>query len=88
MADILTHPLMRGTTDRTIAADLRASLYASRIGLEAGRTWGSFKQAMEGLGITEDMPLASIEFGVSQYGNGRIVVDVNEDGLEVREAKR
>lgn len=55
----------------------------------ANRTVGEFKRALELLGAKDDDPLASIEYGVSQYGSGYIRLERDEDGaIEVREASR
>lgn len=79
-------PQPRGTTNLTIVADLKASILA-RAGMPAGATWGEFKEAMRHLGIADDMPLASIEYGVSQFGNGRLVLDTEPDGVVIREGR-
>lgn len=78
MADIL--PL---TTNRTIAQALRESLRLR--GAAAGQTFGDFIEACRALGIRDGDPLGSIEYGVAQMGTGRIVFEVNEDGVEIRE---
>lgn len=72
-------------TTSHIAWDLAAVLRTR--GAVAGNTWGSFKAAMEALGVKDDMLLASIEFGVAQDGTGRIVAEIDPDlgELEVRE---
>jgi hypothetical protein len=67
-----------------IREQLTASLIA-RNGIPAGQTVGSFIEALRAFG--EDTPLASVEFGISQWGNGRLVVDVTPQGLEIREGK-
>jgi hypothetical protein len=76
----------KGTTNRTLVSDLSASLVARR-GVPAGLTYGDFKEAMRQLGVTDDMPLASIEYGCSRYGNGRLTLDTASDGVEIREGK-
>ena len=88
MGHILTHPSSepRGTTDKTIVRDLRASL-AVRRGAKSGETFGDFLAGVRSLGVTDDMPLSMIEFGVSQLGNGYITVDTNENGIEIREGR-
>jgi hypothetical protein len=88
VGEVITHPSSApgGTTNQTIASDLRASL-AMRCGFVAGSTWGDFKAAMARAGITDDMPLASIEYGIRRQSTGRITVDVDEGGIEIREAR-
>jgi len=87
-ATIVVHPSTpaRGTTNATIVQDLKASILA-RAGVPAGQTWGEFKEAMRHLGVSDDMPLASIEYGVSQVGNGRLVIDTEPHGIEIREGR-
>lgn len=81
-------PSVVGTTNATIGRDLQASL-AARRGVSAGTTVGEFKQALAQLGVTDDMDLASIEYGVARFGNGCLVVDVDPDGngIEIREGR-
>jgi hypothetical protein len=67
-----------------IREQLTASLIA-RHGIPAGQSVGDFIQALRAFG--EDTPLASIEYGISQWGNGRLVVDVMPEGIEVREGQ-
>lgn len=88
MGSIVTHPSSqpRGTTAATLEADLRASI-AVRRGVDAGRTFGDFIAGARRLGVTDDMPLSMIEYGCSQYGNGNVTVDTNEDGIELREGR-
>jgi len=76
----------KGTTNRTIVRDLQASLVARR-GVPAGTTVGDFKDALRQLGVTDDMPLSSIEYGVSQWGNGSLTLDTDESGVEIREGR-
>lgn len=59
-------------------------------GVFAGQTFGGFVQAALRLGVTDDTPLASIEFGVSRHGNGRLTIDRDADplGIELREGRR
>lgn len=55
----------------------------------ANRIFGEFKRACEQLGIRDDDPLGSIEYGVSQYSTGYIRKDVDDDGaVEIREVSR
>lgn len=79
-------PEVRGTTNATVVTDLKASILA-RMGVPAGLTWGDFKEAMRHLGVSDDMPMASIEYGVSRYGNGRLTIDTASDGVEIREGR-
>ena len=51
----------------------------------AGRTVGQFINALRALGLTDDMGLASIEYGVAQMGSGRLVAEIGDHGIEVRE---
>jgi hypothetical protein len=53
--------------------------------VSVGSTFGQFIEACRQLGITDDLPLASIEYGVARFGSSRIVVEVGEQGIEVRE---
>ena len=77
----------RITTDETLGRDLRASLTA-RTGVSAGTTWGSFRWAMAVLGVRDDDRIASIEYGCSRLGgNGIIVRDDADDGVEIREVR-
>lgn len=74
------------TTNDTIVADLRASLIAR--GVDAGSTVGDFIAALRQAGIRECDALASIEFGVGQYGMRRIVFERDgNDAVEVREVR-
>ena len=73
-----------GTTNRTIARDLTASLTA-REGVPGGHTLGEYKAALSALGLTDDTRIASIEWGISQSGNGRVILDVTSEGIELRE---
>lgn len=82
-----SRPPQGGTTNATIAADLTASLFLRAKGVDAGQTVGDFIAALRQLGITDDMPLASIEYGIRKIGSGRVTVDVEHDGLEIREAR-
>lgn len=55
----------------------------------ANRTVGEFKRALELLGVKDSDPLASIEYGVSQYGSGYVRLERDEDGaIEIREVSR
>ncbi len=76
---------MKATTNDTIAADLRATLQQRR-GFYAGVTFGDFIAACKAAGMSTHTDLASIEFGIAQYGSGRIRVDFTDKGAEVREA--
>ena len=67
-----------------IERDLQHSLTLRR-GAAGGTTLAEWLDALLSLGVSLDMPLASIEWGVSRYGNGRVTVDTSEDGLELRE---
>ncbi len=51
----------------------------------AGRTFGQFIEACRALGVTNDMDLASIEYGCARFGSGRMVVEIGEQGIEIRE---
>ena len=51
----------------------------------AGHTFGSFVEACRKLGITDEMELASVEYGIAQLASGRLVAEVGPDGIEVRE---
>jgi len=73
----------RVTTDGTIADDLRASI--QQRGFYAGVTFGDFVAACKAAGMTKHTELASIEYGIAQYGSGRIRVEQTDDGVEVRE---
>jgi len=85
-AAIVQHPSSQpGTTNRTIVQDLMASLTARR-GVPGGTTVGDFVHALVGA-VPLDLPLASIEWGVSQLGNGRLVIDTSPDGVEIREGR-
>lgn len=54
-----------------------------------GHTWGSFKAAVEQLGVRDNDTLASIEVGVRAYPTGWIHKDLDEDGgIEIREVSR
>ena len=67
-------------------SDIREQLTASLIvrrGVPAGNTVGSFIDALRTFG--EDTRLASIEFGIALGGNGRLVVDMTDEGIEIRE---
>lgn len=77
---------MKITTDDTLVKDLRASLHA-REGVSAGLTWGSFKWAMAQLGVRDDDALASIEYGCALGGNGQLVRDDDDGGIEIRERR-
>lgn len=68
----------------TLTDVLRASLACTE-GKWAGYTFGSFIAAVRALGVTDDMPLSSIEFGVAQSGNGCITVDIEQGAIEIRE---
>lgn len=68
-----------------IARDLKASLIARGAAKPVGSTWGSFKSAVEALGVRDDDTLACIEYGVRYAGSSYIVRDEDEDGIEVRE---
>jgi hypothetical protein len=84
---IVHHPSSaRGTSNATIVRDLRASL-AVRRGLAFDGTVGGFFAAVYALGVTNDMPFSMCEFGVSQLGNGFVTVDVEEDGVAIREGR-
>jgi hypothetical protein len=51
-----------------------------------GHTVGHFIEALRRLGLRDEDTLASIEYGTSQMGHGRIVAEFNDDGhVEVRE---
>jgi hypothetical protein len=50
-----------------------------------GHTFGSFIEACRKAGITDDMELGSIEVGIARFGSGRIVAEIGEAGIEVRE---
>jgi len=63
---------------------LDASLYA-RQGIPAGTSIGDFVEAL--LQCGRDQPLASIEYGISSWGTGRLIVDVTEQGIEIRESR-
>jgi hypothetical protein len=78
---------VRVTTPFTLKDDLRNTLRER--GAVAGNTWGSFIDAMAALGVRRDDLLASIEFKVSTFGSGRLVIEQNEDGegWEVREKR-
>ena len=80
---VLTLDGQRITTPATLEADLRASLAAR--GHDAGYTFGQFWDACMAAGATRETPLVSIEFGVARYGQRRIVVSFEADGMEVRE---
>lgn len=70
------------TTNQTIAADLRRSLQARR----RVRTLAEFIDAALEAGIRLNEPLASIEFGVTAFGNGQLVLEMNDSGdYEIRE---
>lgn len=77
---------MRVTTDDSVIDDLRASVNA-RQGVAAGSTFGEFLAACRRMGIRDEDKLASIEFGVSAYGNGWITRDDDIDGISVREKR-
>lgn len=86
---ILVHPSSgypRVTTNSTTERDLRISLL-SRSGVPAGLTFGDFISAMRQLGVTDATPLASIEYGCGQFGNGRLTRDDASDGVEIREGR-
>jgi hypothetical protein len=51
----------------------------------AGRTFGQFIEACRTLGVTDDMDLASIEYGCARFGSGRMVVEIGDSGIEIRE---
>lgn len=52
----------------------------------AGKTFGEFVAACYQAGLTSATPLASIEFGVAEFGKRRIVVEDDEFGAsEIRE---
>jgi hypothetical protein len=72
------------TTNDTTGRDLRASL-SLRHGVPTGNTWGAIKAAMTVLGVRDDDRIASIEYGVMQFGSGRIVRDDAPDGIEIKE---
>jgi hypothetical protein len=73
-----------------LTRDLKASLRAA--GIRCGSTWGEFKRGIDALetayGLTESTPFSSIEVGVSQHGNGRMFIDVEIDGIDVKEGRR
>lgn len=77
----------RITTNRTVQSDLERSLRAKGA-VPAGSTWGDFKRAVAELGVQDDHHLASIEYGTAQLGNGWIVLDQDEAGMEIRELGR
>lgn len=72
------------TSDTSLERDLRAS-WAARKPIE---TIGDFLNVLMARGLTLDVPLASIEFGISQYGDRRIVIDETPEGVEIRESTR
>jgi len=76
----------KGTTNDTIAQDMRASI-AARRGVSFDGTVGGFIDALPQLGIQREMPLAMIEYGVSQYGNGTLIVDTEDGGIAIREGR-
>ena len=67
-----------------IAEQLQAAIIV-RMGIPGGQTIGSFIEALRTFG--EDTLLASIEYGIAQDGNGRIVAELTEQGLEIREGR-
>lgn len=73
-------------THRTVPAETRPTLLIP--GIYAGTTWGSFKAAVESLGIRDDYELVGIEFGMASTGMGRILAEVDADGLTIREVCR
>lgn len=81
MADVLTHHPKITLTDV-----LKASIACTE-GTWAGHTFGSFLAAVRALGVTDDMPLSSIEFGVAQTGTGCITVDIDQGAIEIREKR-
>ena len=75
------------TTDETVARDLRASMHV-REGVPVGNTWGAFKAAMLILGVQDEDRIASLEYGISVFGLGRIQREDAAEGVEIREVKR
>jgi hypothetical protein len=80
MAKINTMPFP--TTGETLAYHLKQSLIASGVAKPAGTTWGEFKQAGDQL-LTDDTPVAFIEFGVKADGLRAIERCDDEDPLGV-----
>ena len=73
----------RITTDDTLTDDLLASLRLH--GVKAGRTVAEFFGALSALGLRPDDVLGSVEYGIASDGNGRLVIEDNGNGWEVRE---
>lgn len=83
MAKMLPMP----TTDTTLSYALKKSLIATGKYPAAGDTFGSFIDACRQLGISDETPLAFIEFGVKQGGLGALERSDGEDvrGVGIRE---
>jgi hypothetical protein len=73
-------------TDRKhLEADLRASIRAR--GWDAGVTLAQFYDACLKAGATPQTPLRSIEYGVMVGGTGRIVIEFEDEGMDVKEIR-
>lgn len=71
-----------------VRARVAASLRAQR-GVPAGTTWGDFVAAMAALGVAQGDTISSLEYGISQVGSGRLVLDRDDSGaVEIREVAR
>lgn len=75
------------TSDATLSRDLVASLNRQD-GISAGLTWREFQAAMTLLGVGPEDRIASIEFGCTQFGTGRLMREDAPDGIEIRESTR
>jgi hypothetical protein len=73
-------------TDRAhLEAALRASIRAR--GFDAGTTLGEFVNACLLAGANLTSPLRSIEYGVMVGGTGRIVIEFEDEGMDVKEIR-
>lgn len=76
------------TIDPNMSATRFAASMNARRGVPAGTTFGDLIAAARALGVTDSTPLASIEYGVSRYGNGRLTIDRDGAGVvELREGR-
>jgi hypothetical protein len=84
-ARVVTLDGQRITTAADLMTDLRDSIRAR--GWDAGVTLAQFYDACLKAGATPQTPLRSIEYGVCQGGTGRIVIEFEDEGIDVKEIR-
>lgn len=77
---------MKSTIER-YPDNISVAVQEPREGVSAGVTVGDFKAALSRLAGDNEL-LASIEYGCAREVTGWIVVERNESGVEIREARR